>query len=257
MQPTICLQHWSFGWQWWWLHQQTHKQNKGKWNLDLAKQHHEPSKQVSVVQVSCHLLPSLWLWDMDPACWLRKRSSLSEPSARGESLRLSYLEHKTNGWCGARSTSLWVHRNLFWQLSKRRKPVGDAVVHRGKAGWTTSKSGHPCPCRNDWKRISAKSSIMSYWWPDWLRDWTELYSNNLQHKKIYTHTHTFHTHVGVCMHTWTWVHTPIYTCIHTRPTTHTCSTHTDNASFWNQYCEYKKTVQATETENKDSIHLHR
>ena len=71
---------------------------------------------------------------------------------------------------GARSTSLWVHRNLFWQSSRDRnwqgshmsritkaspKPsfrapwrVGDAVVSRGNAGWTTSQSGHPCPCQN-------------------------------------------------------------------------------------------------------------
>ena len=26
--------------------------------------------------------------------------------------------------------------------------VGDAVVDRGIAGWTTSKSGHPCPRQN-------------------------------------------------------------------------------------------------------------
>ena len=26
--------------------------------------------------------------------------------------------------------------------------VGYAVVGRGNAGWTTSKSGHPCPCQN-------------------------------------------------------------------------------------------------------------
>ena len=25
--------------------------------------------------------------------------------------------------------------------------VGDAVVGRGNAGWTTSKSVHPCPCQ--------------------------------------------------------------------------------------------------------------
>ena len=29
-------------------------------------------------------------------------------------LRISYLELKTNTGCGTRSTSLWVHRNLFW-----------------------------------------------------------------------------------------------------------------------------------------------
>ena len=72
--------------------------------------------------------------------------------------------------CGARSTSLWVHRNLFWQLSRdgnlhgsgmshptTASPkrsfgapwrVGNDVVGRGNAGWTTSKSGHPCRSQN-------------------------------------------------------------------------------------------------------------
>ena len=62
------------------------------------------------------------------------------------------------------------NRKLFWQLSidgnlhglgmlhartaspkpSFRTPwrVGDAVVSRGNAGWTTSKNGHPCPCQN-------------------------------------------------------------------------------------------------------------
>ena len=64
--------------------------------------------------------------------------------------------------CGARSTSLWVHRNLFWQLPRdgnlhgsgmshdttaSPKPffrahwrVGDAMVSREDTAWTTSKS---------------------------------------------------------------------------------------------------------------------
>ena len=76
----------------------------------------------------------------------------------------------TMAGCGTRSTSLWVGRILFWQLSRDRnlhglgmshattvspKPtfrapwrVGDTVVGRGNAGWTTSKSGHPCHCQN-------------------------------------------------------------------------------------------------------------
>ena len=103
-------------------------------------------------------------------------------------LRISYLEHKTTTGCGARPTSLWVHRNLFWQPSRDgnlhgsgisrattaspepsfRAPwwVSDAVVGKGNAGWT-SKSGHPCPCQScskgpptekAWKRISADRS---------------------------------------------------------------------------------------------------
>ena len=71
--------------------------------------------------------------------------------------------------CGARSTSLWVLRNLFWRLSRDRnlpglsmlhattaslKPsvrascrVDDALVSRENAGWTP-KSGHPYPRQN-------------------------------------------------------------------------------------------------------------
>ena len=78
----------------------------------------------------------------------------------------SFVNHKTN----KRSSSAWVHRNLFWQLTRggnlhgsgmsgattaSPKPsfraslrVDDAVVGRGNAGWTTSKSGHLCPCQN-------------------------------------------------------------------------------------------------------------
>ena len=83
----------------------------------------------------------------------KKGSRLSKP--------ISYLEHKTMTGCRERSTSLWVCRNLFWQPSRDghlhgfgmsqartaspkpsfREPwrVGDAVVGRGKAGWTTLK----------------------------------------------------------------------------------------------------------------------
>ena len=71
---------------------------------------------------------------------------------------------------GTKSITLWVHRNLFWQQSRDgnlhnsvmsqartaspkpsfRAPwrLGDAVVGRGKVGWTTSKSEHPCPCQD-------------------------------------------------------------------------------------------------------------
>ena len=57
------------------------------------------------------------------------------------------------------------------------------VWQRGNAGWTTSKSGRPCPCRNcsqgpsaekkKWKKISAELSLMSPGWPDRSWDWIE------------------------------------------------------------------------------------
>ena len=71
-------------------------------------------------------------------------------------------------------------RNLLWQLSrdgnlhgsvtshstaappnssfKASWRVGDAVVGKGNAGWTTSKSGHPCPCQNCSPWPSAKTT---------------------------------------------------------------------------------------------------
>ena len=36
--------------------------------------------------------------------------------------------------------------------------VGDAVVGRGNAGWTTSKSGHICPCQNCSQGPSAEKT---------------------------------------------------------------------------------------------------
>ena len=82
--------------------------------------------------------------------------------------------------CGARSTSLWANRNLFWQLSRdgnlhslgmshaitaSPKPsfktpwrLGDGLVGRGNAGWTTSKSEQPCPCQNCSQGPSAEET---------------------------------------------------------------------------------------------------
>ena len=72
--------------------------------------------------------------------------------------------------CRARSASLWVHRNLFWQLSRDRnlhalgmshvttaspnhlpghiEGWAIAMVSRRSAWWTIWKSWHPCPCQN-------------------------------------------------------------------------------------------------------------
>ena len=106
--------------------------------------------------------------------------------------------------CRARSTSLLAHMNLFWQLWRNgnshglgtshaftpfpipsfRVPlsVGNAMVCRGNAGWTTSKSGHPSPSQNcprwpptekDRKRNFAESPLMAPWWPNQSRNWIE------------------------------------------------------------------------------------
>ena len=104
-----------------------------------------------------------WLWEKDPGL----RNQVSEESS--PHLLLGAQDQRLHG-CGARSTPMWVHRNVFWQLSRGgnlhgsgmshattaspklsfRAPwrMGDAVVGRGNVGWTTPKNGHPCSCQN-------------------------------------------------------------------------------------------------------------
>ena len=101
---------------------------------------------------------------------LKKGFRLLKPGALGNFSASSTWSTRPTTGCGARPTSLWVHGNLFWQLSRDgnlrgsgmshattaspklsfRAPrrVDDAVVGRGNGGWTTSKCGHPCPCQN-------------------------------------------------------------------------------------------------------------
>ena len=90
-----------------------------------------------------------------------KRIQAFETKRLRELLPISYLSTRPTTGCGARSTSLWVHRNLVWQRSRDgnlhglgvshamtaslkpsfRAPwrVGDSVVGSGNAEWTTSK----------------------------------------------------------------------------------------------------------------------
>ena len=104
--------------------------------------------------------------------------------------------------CEARSTSLWVHRNI-WQLSRDGNLHGLGMSHAslskitlkgilegdGWHGWQKKCwmdnikewISLPMPalvtrasCRKDRKRISAESSVVSPQWPNRSRDWIEL-----------------------------------------------------------------------------------
>ena len=101
---------------------------------------------------------------------LRKGSKHSRPSVWGNFSPSPTWNTRPTTRCGPRSTILWAHRNLFWQLPRDRNPHGTGmsravtaspelsfrtpskgslvVVCRGHAGWTESKSGRPCPCQN-------------------------------------------------------------------------------------------------------------
>ena len=73
-------------------------------------------------------------------------------------LRISYLEHKINNW--VRSEIIFLvgpqhGSDMSHAATASPKPsvrarwrVGDALVGRGHARWTTSKSGHLCPCQD-------------------------------------------------------------------------------------------------------------
>ena len=103
--------------------------------------------------------------------------------------------------CETRSTSLWVRRNFFWQLSREGNPhslgmsqptaaspepsfstpwrVGDAMVSRGSAGWTREDiSAHARTAHKGLlqKRLEEDPcwTIMSPQWPYQFRDWTGL-----------------------------------------------------------------------------------
>ena len=146
----------------------------------------------------------------------------SEPRLRSNTRFMASQKSRQTTGCGARSTSLWVHRNLFWQLSRNgnwhgsdmshattafQKPsvrapwkADDAVVGRGNAGGTTSKSGHPCPCQNCPQWLPAgnteRDSLLSRLPcpsddPIGQGDWTELKNRRLKAAKTQPWTLTF------------------------------------------------------------------
>ena len=83
---------------------------QGQTKEDLTVQHH-----ASALQASSSLSPSSSMAVKHGPCLLtlEKGSRLEKPSARGNFLHLLYA----TTWCRVRTTSLWVHRNLFWYLS--------------------------------------------------------------------------------------------------------------------------------------------
>ena len=55
------------------------------------------------------------------------------------------------GMSHAMTASLKLSFRAPWRMS-------DAMVGRGNAGWTASKSGHPCPCQNCSQGPSAQKT---------------------------------------------------------------------------------------------------
>ena len=140
----------------------------------------------------------LWLWDMDPACWLlRQGSRLSKSSAWGNfSTSRTWSTRLTTG-CRSRSTPLWAQRNLFLQLSRD----GNSHIQTCHMLWQPLQN-HPSGQSGVWAMLwsaeemldgqhqslpvpelltmtssgkdSAELSIMSSRQSNWPRDWIEL-----------------------------------------------------------------------------------
>ena len=64
---------------------------------------------------------------------LKEGSRLSKPSAWGNFSESPTCSTRRTTGCGARSTSLWAHRNLFWLLPKERNSLGLGHLW----GWVT------------------------------------------------------------------------------------------------------------------------
>ena len=143
---------------------------------------------------------------MYPAYWLKKGLRLSKPSAWGNFSVSPTRSTRPSTECGARPTSVRVHRNLCWQLTRDGNLHGSVMSHathdslfrtlrqgtleggrrrgRQRKCWmdhikewtslTTLELLTSTSFRTDWKKISAESSPMSPRRPNRSRDWTEL-----------------------------------------------------------------------------------
>ena len=133
-----------------------------------------------------------------------KRIQAFETKCLRKLFHISYLGHKPTTGCGARSTPVWVHNNLFWQLSIDRNSYGSGMSYATTASpkpffwapWRLGRCGRQgncwmdnikewtffttpalptrTSCRTNGRRIFAESSLMFPGRPNRSRDWIEL-----------------------------------------------------------------------------------
>ena len=78
--------------------------------------------RIMIVQVFCHHHPPLWLWDTNPACWLKKKKTEAfEIKCLRKLLRIPYFEHKTNDWVWSKISFLVGPREPLPATVKRRR----------------------------------------------------------------------------------------------------------------------------------------
>ena len=135
--------------------------------------------------------------------WLKKRIQAFKTKCLKKLLCISYLVHKTNNWVGRKINCLVGPQEPLlatikrWKLAwfrhvTRHNSLSKTICqgtfeggqHRGQQRkcWTDIKEWTSLPlpellsmaaCRRNWRRISAKSSVMSPWQPNRSRVWTK------------------------------------------------------------------------------------
>ena len=108
----------------------------------------------------------LWLWNMDPACWLWVRSPDFETKCLRELLRNSYLEHKTNDWVRSKINFLVGPQEPSLTTVKRRKLAWLRHVRRHDSLSKTILQG----TLEDGRRCGRQKKC----WVDSIKEWTSL-----------------------------------------------------------------------------------
>ena len=88
-----------------------------------------------------------------------KRTQAFETKCLRKLLRISDLSTRPVNGCGARSAALWVHRNLFWQLSGEGSSRGSGMSPVATASKTILQGTLECGRRRGWQRKSKIDNI--------------------------------------------------------------------------------------------------
>ena len=102
--------------------------SNGQTKQDLAVQHHQLRREVQSLQVSCHPRSSSMAVKHGPCLLTLKKQknktiqlSAFGTKCMGKLLRISYLEHKTNGWARSKINFLVGPQEPLPATGKRRK----------------------------------------------------------------------------------------------------------------------------------------
>ena len=141
-------------------------------------EHHKLREQVQAVQVSCHLHPALWLWNMDSAGWLPKKMDPGFGNLAPEKTPPHLLIEAQDEWlggeqdqhlCGSIGTSIGMAaspKHPSWHLGVW------ATLWSAEEMLARQRQGMDIPAhartaldglkqKKYWKRISAESSLKS------------------------------------------------------------------------------------------------